>query len=140
MQTKLYFAYGANMHPGYMSRRCPAAVAIKKIELQDWELRFYTHATILPAKHSSVPGVLWTVTEECELLLDSFEGYPTYYTKQNWSQDGLDFFFYEMTPESQTGNPSLDYVDGIAESYNTWDIDPVHLEDVYHAARNNQST
>ena len=138
MQTKLYFAYGANMHPGYMSRRCPAAVAIKKIELQEWELKFYTHATILPKEHASVPGVLWTVTEECESLLDSYEGYPTYYTKRNWAQDGLDFFFYEMTPESHAGNPGLAYVDGIAESYDTWDIDPVHLEDVYHAARNNR--
>jgi gamma-glutamylcyclotransferase (GGCT)/AIG2-like uncharacterized protein YtfP len=139
MQTKLYFAYGANMHPGYMSRRCPAAVAVKKMELQGWELRFYTHATILPKAHTSVPGILWTVTEECESLLDSYEGYPTYYTKRSWTQDGLDFFFYEMTPDHCKGNPGTGYVTNIIESYNTWDIAPDQLEDVLHATYTDRS-
>ena len=140
MKTKLYFAYGANMHVGYMSRRCPAAVAVKKIELREWELKFYNHATILPKKNVYVPGVLWTVTEECESLLDGFEGYPSYYTKRSWNQDGLEFFFYEMTPDNYTGNPGYNYVSNIVQSYNIWDISADHLEAALHATRDNQTS
>lgn len=120
MQDKtLYFAYGANMHPGNMSWRCPCALAQGSFVLRDWELKFYSHATIEPKKGASVSGVLWEITPDCELSLDIFEGYPNYYTKRTWIQDGVQFFFYEMTgPKS--GRPSEGYVLDIAESYAFW--------------------
>jgi hypothetical protein len=136
MKTKLYFAYGANMHVGYMRQNCPtietgpAAIACKKIELQNWELKFYSHATVVSNPNASVPGILWRITEECELLLDAYESYPDYYTKRNWQQDGLEFFFYEMTPEFYKGKPAYKYVANMIESYNKWDIDPGPLMEV----------
>ena len=92
----LYFAYGANMHPGQMNWRCPAAQAKGAFMLRDWQLEFYCHATIEPRPGAECPGVLWSLTAECEQALDHFEGWPYYYTKRTWIQDGVQFFFYEM--------------------------------------------
>jgi len=133
MKTKLYFAYGANMHPLSMKYRCPQATPVQQFNLRDWELAFYNHATILPNKDFYVPGVLWTVTDECESYLDQFEGYPTYYTKQTWKQDGVEFFFYEMTPENRAGKPGQGYVSNIADSYDYWSIPADTLKAVAYA-------
>jgi gamma-glutamylcyclotransferase (GGCT)/AIG2-like uncharacterized protein YtfP len=102
-----------------MQWRCPKALGIGSFVLRDWELRFYSHATIEPHKGSRVAGVLWAITEECEAHLDAFEGFPSYYTKRTWIQDGQQFFFYEMT-DPKSGRPSLGYVADIRESYEFW--------------------
>lgn len=121
LERQLYFAYGANMHPGQMGWRCPRALAKGAFVLRDWELRLYSHATIEPRKGATVGGVLWEITPECELSLDIFEGYPSYYTKRTWIQDGVQFFFYEMT-DPKTGRPSSGYVQDIEDSHAFWGI------------------
>jgi gamma-glutamylcyclotransferase (GGCT)/AIG2-like uncharacterized protein YtfP len=121
LEKNLYFAYGANMHPEAMSWRCPKAVARGAFILQDWELKFYNHATVEPCKGAEVAGVLWNITDECEQNLDAFEGYPHYYTKRTWTQDGVEFFFYEMT-SPKSGRPGAGYVSDIAESYTLWQL------------------
>ena len=109
------------MHPEAMSWRCPEASAQQAFILRDWELKFYCHATIEPKKSAEVAGVLWEITEDCELNLDAFEGFPHYYTKRTWIQDGRQFFFYEMTAP-KSGKPSEGYVLDIAESYAFWQL------------------
>ena len=121
LERNLYFAYGANMHPGQMEWRCPKALASRAFILRDWELKFYSHATIEPKKGSEVAGVLWEITPDCELSLDTFEGYPSYYTKRTWIQDDTQFFFYEMTTPT-SGKPSEGYVLDIEESYAFWQL------------------
>lgn len=126
-QQHLYFAYGANMHPGNMSWRCPGALAQGAFELRDWKLKLYSHANIEHHPGARVSGVLWEITPDCELALDIFEGYPHYYTKRTWIQDGLQFFFYEMT-DPRTGQPSPGYIQDIKESHQFWGIkQPVEL-------------
>jgi len=119
--TNLYLAYGANMHPGQMSWRCPQALASRAFILRDWELKFYSHATIEPKKGAEVAGVLWLITPDCELNLDHFEGFPSYYTKRTWIQDDTQFFFYEMTTP-KSGKPSEGYVLDIQDSYEFWQL------------------
>ena len=121
LKKNLYFAYGANMHPEAMQWRCPKAVARGTFILQDWELKFYNHATIEFCPGAEVAGVLWNITDECEQNLDAFEGYPHYYTKRTWTQDGVEFFFYEMT-SPKSGRPGAGYVSDIAESYTLWQL------------------
>ena len=127
----LYFAYGANMHPGQMAWRCPRALANKAFVLRDWELKFYSHATIEHRPGASVAGVLWEITPDCESSLDMFEGYPNYYTKRTWIQDGVQFFFYEMT-SPKSGTPSEGYVLDIAESYAFWQLPQNLLTESLH--------
>ena len=125
LERNLYFAYGANMHPGAMQWRCPNALAKQAFILQDWELKFYNHATIEPKKGATVAGVLWEITDACEQSLDAFEGYPSYYTKRTWIQEDTQFFFYEMTTP-KSGKPSEGYVLDIRDSYEFWQL-PTNL-------------
>ena len=125
--NKLYFAYGANMHPENMRYRCPDAHPICSFFLQDWQLKFYSHATIEPKKGAVTPGVLWSITDDCEQALDYFEGFPRYYTKKSWRQGSQEFFFYEMAG-TKIGNPNVYYIEDIADSYNYWRL-PMNLLD-----------
>lgn len=140
MKTKLYFAYGANMHPKSMQHRCPNSTPVKQFDLRGWELKFYNHATVVPNQSAQVPGVLWTVTDDCEYNLDCFEGYPTYYTKKTWIQDDVEFFFYEMTPEMSSGIPGYLYVSDMVASYKHWNIPGDTLEAVAYANHVRQKT
>ena len=128
---QIYFAYGANMHPEAMQWRCPKALASRAFVLRDWELKFYCHATIEPKRGAKVVGVLWEITADCESRLDAFEGFPSYYTKRTWIQDGVQFFFYEMTAP-KSGRPSEGYVLDIAESYEFWQLPKKLLTESLH--------
>jgi len=119
------------MHPEAMQWRCPKAMASQAFILRDWELKFYSHATIEPRKGSQVAGVLWEITEACEQSLDVFEGFPNYYTKRTWIQDDRQFFFYEMTTP-KSGSPSKGYVLDIAESYAFWQLPQTLLTESLH--------
>jgi len=131
LERNLYFAYGANLHPGHMEWRCPQAQAKGAFILRDWELKFYSHATIEHCPGSQVAGVLWEITEACEQNLDAFEGFPNYYTKRTWIQDDVQFFFYEMTAP-KSGRPSEGYVLDIAESYAFWQLPQNLLTESLH--------
>ena len=131
LEKNLYFAYGANLYPGQMSWRCPKAQANQAFILRDWELKFYSHATIEPKKGARVAGVLWEITSDCEASLDAFEGFPNYYTKRTWIQDGRQFMFYEMTTP-KSGRPSEGYVLDIAESYAFWQLPKNLLTESLH--------
>ena len=119
-QPVLYLAYGANMDIDAMAWRCPGATPRGVFLLRNWELQFYSHATIEQRRGSAVAGVLWALTPDCERSLDRFEGFPTYYTKRTWHQDGQWIMFYEIT--DKRGRPSTGYVDNIAESYRKWQL------------------
>ena len=94
--------------------------------LRDWQLEFYGHATIEPRPGAECPGVLWSITPECEQSLDHFEGWPYYYSKRTWIQDGVQFFFYEMN-DPKTGTPGSGYVRDIVDSYDFWGIPRQYL-------------
>ena len=127
--TRLYLAYGANMSHDSMSYRCPAARPVAAYTLLDWELKFYSHATIQPQPGSRVQGVLWAITEECEASLDAFEGYPDYYTKRSWVQKNAHIMFYEME-DFKRGQPSLGYISDIRSSYHYWHLPVEYLDQI----------
>lgn len=134
--TNLYFAYGANINLHDMGQRCPAAKPVGAFEVRDWQLEFHSHATIQPRKGASVHGVIWDLTPDCERSLDMFEGYPIYYSKKSWDQDGLRFFFYVMN-DPLTGFPNRSYIMGIADGYLQWQL-PV--ESIGQALDRNHAT
>ncbi len=74
--THLYFAYGRNMHPAIMARRCPAAEFIGAAVLPDHRLLINVRgvSTVVPEAGSAVHGVLWRLTPACEAALDEIEG------------------------------------------------------------------
>lgn len=98
-----------------MSRRCPTARFIKPVWLRGWRLDFGAHATIVPQRGARVPGAIWQIMPDDFDALDRYEGYPVYYSRRRWRQDGDHFFFYEMTDIS--GSPSVGYLQGILQGY-----------------------
>lgn len=79
---KLYLAYGANTNFSSMDLRCPAAKYVCNLDLKDHQLVFRGVADVVPLKGKKVECALWTITEECERSLDTFEGFPTFYVKK----------------------------------------------------------
>ena len=88
----LYFAYGSNMHPGQMQKRCPGGVFVAAARLRHHRLMFTRPwaawggggvADIQPEAGSHVEGVVWDITEVHRDALDEYEEYPTAYTRKD---------------------------------------------------------
>lgn len=77
----IYFAYGSNIHPGQMKRRCPDARFIEPLMLEGFELDFNKTATLRHKTKGRVPGILWEISRADEDYLDKCEGYPKAYYK-----------------------------------------------------------
>ena len=84
MEKPLYFAYGSNLDLEQMAQRCPDAEIVGPVRLENYELRFRGSgfATVAPKKGSTVHGLVWKITPNCEQSLDRYEGYPRHYTKE----------------------------------------------------------
>ena len=88
----LYFAYGSNMHPDQMRKRCPGCSFIAAARLRDHRLVFSRPwaawdgsgvADIQASPGSIVEGVVWEITETHRHALDAYEEYPTAYTRKD---------------------------------------------------------
>ena len=125
-EERLYFAYGSNINLDQMARRCPNATVLTPVTLDGYRLAFRASgvATILPEEGASVPGLLWKLTPHCERSLDTYEGFPRFYGKEDvYVRDGNGNHFpvmaYIMTPEyaQYPAEPLPQYCAGIREGY-----------------------
>ncbi len=82
-KTKIYyFAYGSNLSPKQMLKRCPHAKFIAKAKILNHTLVFTGYssrwrggvATIINKQNSSVWGVIYELDPDCLSRLDGFEG------------------------------------------------------------------
>ena len=85
---KYYLAYGSNLNKAQMNYRCSDAKAIGTAYLNDYELLFKgsktgSYLTVEKKKGSKVPLGVWEVSNEDEMNLDIYEGYPNFYYKKN---------------------------------------------------------
>ena len=130
---KLYLAYGSNLSVEQMERRCPDAKPIGKAILPDWKLLFKIHATIEPCKGSKVPVLVWKISDRDEQNLDRYEGYPSYYTKQDMEILMTDLrgrnprpvtaMVYIMADGHRVRMPMKGYVDILVEGYERFGFD-----------------
>ena len=81
-----YIAYGSNMVQEQMAYRCPDARLIGTGHIVGARLEFYLHATVEKTgdKRYRVPVAVWEINERDEKRLDRYEGFPSYYAKENW--------------------------------------------------------
>ena len=116
--NKYYFAYGMNTNLTEMTSRCPNAVSLGRCVLPNFELRFRHHADIDLVPGSSMEGVLWDITPECERALDRLEGYPFYYNKIDVVlEDGTIAMAYIMNVKGPEEAPSVSYDKCLYEGY-----------------------
>ena len=145
MKKKIYIAYGSNMSLEQMHWRCPEAEPIGKGIIKDYRLMFKgsktgSYATIEKAGGFTVPIVLWAVSENDELLLDRYEGFPTFYYKQTLAFEFFDAqghsgrrrksegMAYSMDEKRRLGTPTAKYYEVLAEGYRRFDFDECILQ------------
>lgn len=126
-QNKLYIAYGSNMNIEQMCKRCPDAYIVGKSAIDNYELLFRgtrNHsgvATIEPKLNSSVPVLVWNISNLDEIFLDRYEGYPYLYTKKEvqikLAGKKVTAMIYIMNDGHDLGLPSRYYEKIIRDSY-----------------------
>lgn len=79
-----------------MAQRCPDAVYVGTAELKDYQLLFKgsqsgSYLTVEPKKGSTVPVLVWRISERDEHYLDRYEGCPSFYYKKmiRWKYNPL---------------------------------------------------
>lgn len=80
---KYYLAYGSNLNVDQMKYRCPDAKPVAGTSIPNYRLLFRRgFLTIEPQQGSSVPVVVWKISDLDEKSLDRYEGYPKFYRKE----------------------------------------------------------
>ena len=147
---RYYIAYGSNLHINQMRFRCPGARIIGTAELDGWELLFKgsmtgSYLTIEKKEGSKVPVAVWEVNEHDEMSLDRYEGFPTFYYKQELTipikgiRTGKirkrKVFVYIMHEERPIGLPTMSYVQTCLEGYSSCGFDENILFTAYEKSR-----
>ena len=74
--TRPYFAFGSNIVPAQMAKRCPGSTSLGRAELADHRFRIGRrgYGTVEPEAGAVVHGLLWDLRPEDEAALDVYEG------------------------------------------------------------------
>ena len=145
-----YLAYGSNINLEQMEFRCPYSTVYKTGVLKGWKLVFNYHADIIYTgkENDYVPVLLWDIDDYDWSILDRYEGYPKYYTKEivvAEADDGEEVpaIAYVMV-ENRKGiyPPSDDYFKGIIKGYKENKLKPINYlyNARYHAMHNQSKT
>lgn len=140
--SMFYFAFGSNMDPLQMKKRCPGATFIGTAQLPNHELSFggfsFTRggavATLRKQKGSVVPGILWNIPNHEVPILDRFEGAPFQYKRRpvgvnlmGPKKRRITVETYFLSEETE-GDPTSDYWQQIRAVYVRHGWDCTHLE------------
>ena len=143
---RYYIAYGSNLNVKQMKMRCPGANILGTTKLKNYELLFKgsktgSYLTIEKKEGSTVPVVIWEVTESDEKALDRYEGYPIFYYKKEMKlqykgirtgkKRTVNAFVYIMHEENPVGVPSIYYMKTCIDGYDTFYFDKNILINAY---------
>lgn len=143
---RYYIAYGSNLNVKQMKMRCPGATILGTAKLKDYELLFKgsktgSYLTIEKKEGSTVPVVIWEVTESDEKSLDRYEGYPIFYYKKEMKlqykgirtgkRRTVNAFVYIMHEDNPVGVPSIYYMKTCIDGYDTFYFDKQILLNAY---------
>jgi len=122
-----------NTNNAQMAQRCPKAVSLGAAVLYGHEFRFSRHADIIENPEFVTQGVLWEITDKCELSLDALEGFPDYYLKKmvNVFYNGkpVECMVYYMNNDYPDELPSPGYLEMLCEGYAEHDISTKQIDD-----------
>ncbi len=138
---RYYIAYGSNMDERQMAYRCPNARLVGTSEIKGYELLFKgsktgAYATIEKRKGSTVPVLVWKITESDEVSLDRYEGFPSFYYKKDLevivNGERLTAMVYIMDESRKIGVPTNSYFDILDLAYWKFGFDYNILETAYN--------
>lgn len=129
---KYYIAYGSNLNLPQMADRCPTARVLGASRMNDSRLLFRgphggAVATVEPCKDSSVPVLVWEISEADENALDRYEGWPYLYRKEivkiKLGRKTIDALVYLMNEGKPLNQPSSYYYSVIYDGYKSAGFD-----------------
>ncbi len=135
-KKRFYIAYGSNLSVGQMRGRTPDAKIVGTGILYGWRLLFKVHATVEPCEGKNTPVLVWEISERDEERLDRYEGYPSYYYKQDLELEvfplaggepvTLTAMVYLMTEGRRLAAPYPGYYGILEEGYKRFHF-PMHI-------------
>ena len=129
-----YFAYGMNTNLTQMATRCPGAVCLGPAWIDNYALVFRHFADIEPVVDSYCDGVLWEITDDNLMALDTLEGYPYHYTRfsvvVNTDRGSDTALVYQMVDQSFEQPPSNHYFNTVYEGYEQNNVDTHQLIEI----------
>lgn len=142
--SKYYLAYGSNLNIAQMKRRCPTAIPVGTAFIKDYRLMFKgsksgSYLTIEKAEGYKVPVGVWKIEDSDERSLDIYEGYPTFYYKEEFEIEFISIkrklkhqakaLVYIMDEKRVLGLPSQNYVLTCLEGYKSFGFDAQYLKE-----------
>lgn len=135
MGSTLYFAYGANISRDHMAKACPGSQFQGCAALSDMELIIneWGWATVVHSPGEVVHGALWTLTADCEAVLDTQENVGEgFYTKQcmvvvDANGQNQEVMVY-VAACSEPGVPNPGYLESIVSWAESWGF-PKHYRE-----------
>lgn len=122
----VYFAYGSNLSLEQIKRRCPEAIPMVGVYLENYKLVYNKYADIIPCQGERVYGAIYELSINDLKILDEFEGYPHLYEKIDLKVQDSNGIFYEtfayVMVEKGNKLPEEDYLDIIKKGYQDWNI------------------
>lgn len=132
MMKILYLAYGSNLNQKQMAARCPSAKVLGASVIKNYRLIFRgghdcAVATIEPFLGAEVPVLIWELTPADVAALDHYEGWPSFYRKEEFTLELNDkpvkAMVYIMNEGRPLGSPDCYYYSVILEGYNSAGFD-----------------
>jgi gamma-glutamylcyclotransferase (GGCT)/AIG2-like uncharacterized protein YtfP len=143
-----YFAYGSNMDPHQMQARVPGAELVGPARLDGFRLAFNLYSRSWKAgaanleldPYGHVYGVLWELPEEGLKDLDSFEGHPTFYRREDVIVEGaqgptIAWTYRVAHQEGAFVRPTDEYLQLMYSAIRVHGLPPEALDLVDRAAR-----
>ena len=101
----LYFAYGSNLLPSRMFRRCPRAIPVGPAVLPNYRIAERLYADVDYQPGGRVAGFLYLLRAADVAVLDRYEGYPAVYKRYTvdvyMDDTAYPALVYEMTGETK---------------------------------------
>ena len=150
MFKKYYIAYGSNLNKAHMHSRCPDSEWIGTARLHGFQLLFRggwndSYLTIEHAEGMDLPVAVWRISRRDELLMDRYEGFPTFYYKKevvlpevscgDHVLKNIPAFVYIMYEDQEPQVPAMEYVEECMQGYRDCGFDPNLLTEALEVTR-----
>ena len=132
-----YFAYGSNLSHKQMRKRCPGALPVGPARLIGFRLVFAGYserwggavADVRPDADWYVQGGVYRLGEWELKSLDSYEGYPDFYLREDAqillpSGELTTAVMYRMAYAHEIGKPSRSYLETIISGFFNFKVTP----------------
>jgi gamma-glutamylcyclotransferase (GGCT)/AIG2-like uncharacterized protein YtfP len=142
-----YFAYGSNIEDRNMSEFCPSARPLGPGRLNGYRLEFSVYSdrwgggasNIEPDEDGHVWGLVWSLEPEDVERLDTYEGHPTFYRREEvpvvMGDEITTCMTYRVAHQQGFVRPTDQYLNMVRSAMRVHGLPPEALDMLEAAAR-----